>query len=75
MLLITSVLAILALLIDIFFLLIGNQPINKVFQSWDPENYPENWKEMRHLWFKYYKKRQIAALTGFFILLAAAVFK
>ena len=67
--------ALLALLIDIFFLLKGNQPINKVFQSWNGENYPENWEEVRKKWFTHYHRRQIAGLMGFFCLLIGAFFR
>ena len=75
LLIITSFIALLALLIDIFFLLKGNQPINKVFQSWSGENYPENWEEVRKKWFIHYHRRQIAGLMGFFCLLIGAVFR
>lgn len=75
LLIITSFIALLALLIDIFFLLKGNQPINKVFQSWNGKNYPENWEEVRKKWFIHYHRRQITGLMGFFCLLIGAVFR
>jgi hypothetical protein len=72
---ITSFIALLVLFIDIYFLLQGNQPINKVFQTWSRENYPENWEEVKQKWFVHYHKRQVAGLIGFFCLLIGAVFR
>jgi hypothetical protein len=75
LIIITSFIALLALSIDICFLLKGNQPINKVFQTWNRENYPENWEEVKQKWFMQYHRRQIAGLLGFFCLLIGAVFR
>lgn len=75
LIIITSFIAFLALSIDIFFLLKGNQPINKVFQTWNRENYPENWEAVKQKWFMHYHRRQIAGLIGFFCLLVGAVFR
>jgi hypothetical protein len=74
-LIITSFLALLAQLMDINFLLKGNQPINKVINTWNAAHFPDNWEDYRKKWFIYYHRRQIAGLIGFSSLLAGAVFR
>jgi hypothetical protein len=73
-LIITATLALVTFIIDIFYLFTGDMPINKIIQTWTPENYPANWETYRKKWFRYYHRRQIAGLTGFVSLLLGAVF-
>jgi hypothetical protein len=70
----TSVIACIALWVDVFVMMKGNLPLNKLIQSWTPENYPDNWQEYRAEWLKHYQLRQVAAITGFLSLLTGAVF-
>jgi uncharacterized membrane protein len=70
----TSAIACLALWIDVFVMMKGNMPLNRLIQSWTPDNYPDNWKEYRAEWLRYYQLRQVAAVTGLLSLLVGAVF-
>jgi hypothetical protein len=74
-LLITSSIALLAFVIDMVFLIIGDIPINKIIQTWTPEKYPTDWETYRKKWFIYYHRRQKADLIGFVSLLLGIVFK
>ena len=74
LLLITSAVAIGALVTDMIFLFKGNIPVNKTIQTWTPENYPPDWKKFRNKWFFYYHRRQISDIIGFLSLLTGAVF-
>jgi hypothetical protein len=74
-LIISSLLALLALIVDITLLLRGDQPINKVISTWKADSYPPNWQDYRRKWFFHYHIRQVAGLLGFLSLLAGAVFR
>lgn len=71
----TSAIACIALWVDVFVMMKGNLPLNKRIQSWTPDNYPDNWQECRAEWLRYYRLRQIAAITAFLSLLAGVVFQ
>jgi len=71
----TSVIACIALGVDVFVMMKGNLPLNKLIQSWTPENYPDNWQLYRAEWLGHYRQRQIAAIIAFLSLLAGIVFQ
>lgn len=71
---ISSVIASVALVIDIVLSLKGNIPLNKVINEWTPNTYPSNWKQIRSKWFSIYHIRQGVNIVGFVILLAGLVF-
>jgi hypothetical protein len=73
-LLISSTIALASFLIDMFLLLKGDMPINKIIQTWSPEHYPDDWEAYRSKWFWYYHRRQLADIIGFTSLLAGACF-
>ena len=70
----SSVIALLALVIDITVALKGNVPINKKINTWTSSNYPENWQQVRNKWFSLYHVRQAVNIAGFVCLLAGLVF-
>ncbi|HEX7846278.1 MAG TPA: hypothetical protein VF476_10805 [Chitinophagaceae bacterium] len=74
LLFISSVIALIALLVDVILALKGNVPLNKVINGWTVSNYPSNWKQYRSRWFNFYHIRQTANIAGFIMLLAALVF-
>lgn len=69
-----SLIALLALVIDIALALKGNIPLNKAINQWTATNYPENWQQYRSRWFSIYHIRQAANIAGFIVLLAGLVF-
>lgn len=71
---ITSLVAFVALVIDVILTLKGSLPINDVINSWSPDQYPTNWSEYRERWFNVFFYRQLANLTGFLSLLTGLVF-
>lgn len=64
----------LALIVDVAIMIKGNMPLNTIINTWSPENYPANWKEIRQAWFSALAYRQVANGLGFLSLLIAAVF-
>ncbi|MEO6668757.1 MAG: hypothetical protein ABIN36_04735 [Ferruginibacter sp.] len=71
---ITAAIAWIVLIMEIFWAVKGNRPINKIINSWTENNYPTNWNEYRISWFRIYAKRQIVNIIGFLSLLAGVVF-
>jgi hypothetical protein len=71
---IATSIALAALVIDILLALKGNIPVNNIINSWTAESIPSNWQEYRAKWLDIFRYRQIANITGFLSLLAAAVF-
>jgi len=74
-LLVTSIVACVALWIDLYLMFKGNLPINKAIQDWRPDKYPANWQEYRTEWFMYYHRRQWAAIAGFVSVVVGVVFQ
>jgi hypothetical protein len=70
----SSVIALVALVIDIAIALKGNIPLNRTINTWSANQYPENWKQVRNKWFALYQVRQVANIAGFVCLLAGLVF-
>ena len=71
---ITSAIAWIALIIEILLAVKGNMPINKAIDSWEKNDYPDDWNAYRTKWFSIYTKRQIANIIGFLSLLVGVVF-
>ncbi len=71
---ISSVIALVSLLIDVALTLKGNVPLNKVINTWTVSDYPSNWKEYRSKWLSIYSVRQTVNIIGFVSLLAGLVF-
>lgn len=72
-----SLLALLAAIsfsLSLFFTLIGNVPINLATGKWDPDNPPENWKQIRNRWELFQGIRSSLLFLGFVLLCAAATF-
>lgn len=69
-----SILAFVGLLADTVLSFTRNIPVNKMIGSWTAEHPPANWKMYRSKWLYYFSWRQVANITGFVSLLAAAVF-
>jgi uncharacterized membrane protein len=74
LLFITSVIACVALWIDVYLMFKGNLPLNRFIQTWTPHDYPPNWERYRALWFSYYHRRQVACMIGFTSLVIGLVF-
>lgn len=74
LLFITSVIAWIALIIDVLLAVKGNMPINAAINSWTAGNYPRNWNEYRTKGFSIYTKRQVVSIIGFLSLLTGVVF-
>jgi len=71
---ISSVIALITLVVDIGLALNGNRPINKIINSWSASQYPDNWKQVRSKWFSIFHTRQVVNIAGFVSLLAGSVF-
>lgn len=71
---ISSIIALVALVIDIAVALKGNIPINKVINNWTTDKYPADWQQVRNKWFSLYHVRQAVNIIGFISLLAGLVF-
>lgn len=74
LLFICSVIAFVALLVDVALALKGNNPLNKAINKWTTTAYPANWKQYRSRWFNIYHIRQVVNIAGFITLLAGLVF-
>lgn len=69
-------LTLLALLMAFTSLIIavkGNVPINRRMDHWSPVEPPKEWEEVRDRWLRYHSLRGIAEVTGFLVLLSAAL--
>ena len=72
--LLSSVYACIALFFDTIIAIRGNIPVNTVINSWTKESYPDDWATYRILWFRYFRLRQIANISGFVVLLVGVLF-
>ncbi|MCO5949888.1 DUF1772 domain-containing protein [Mucilaginibacter flavidus] len=67
--------AFISTLVELIALFRGNRPINFKIQTWDLENYPEDWATYRDKWLSYFNIRIVTGILTFTCLLIAAVFK
>lgn len=65
--------ALACLLVDVFFMLRENVPINGVMDRWSTTEYPADWEQYRAKWFAIFAYRQVVLLVGFLALLVGAV--
>jgi hypothetical protein len=72
---ITALIALLLLITDILLTLKGNVPLNQIINSWTPTNPPADWRDIRDNWFRIFRYRQIAIITGMISLLAGVVYR
>jgi uncharacterized membrane protein len=42
----------------------GNQPINSIVMTWDMQNAPADWMELRDQWWTYHKIRTLSAVLA-----------
>lgn len=73
-LLLVSAISFICLVVDTWFTLKGNMPINNALNTWTIENHPPDWKTYRAKWLEYFSYRQIANLTGFTFLIGGIIF-
>lgn len=74
LLFICSIIAFVALLVDVLLALKGNIPLNNAINNWTTTNYPANWQQYRSRWFNIYHIRQAVNIAGFITLVAGLVF-
>jgi hypothetical protein len=74
LLFITSVIALVALIVDTLLTVKGNMPINDIINTWSAANVPSDWEYYRRRWLTIFSYRQFANILGFVSLLAGAVF-
>lgn len=74
LLFICSVIAWLALVVDVVLSMKGNVPVNRAINSWSAQQYPDNWQQFRARWFAIYRVRQVAQIAGFVSLLTGILF-
>ena len=74
-LIVSSLIAFGALLLDTLFTIKGNLPINSKINIWTVDQYPADWPEVRAKWLQYFQYRQVLNITGFASLVAGAVFR
>lgn len=65
----------LALVVDVFFMLRENVPINGVVDRWRTSELPADWEDYRTRWFSIFGVRQRVLLAGFFCVLLGAVYR
>jgi uncharacterized membrane protein len=51
----------------------GNQPINAVVITWNPQNVPPQWSQLRDTWWNWHIVRAVAAIVGLALSLAAVI--
>ena len=49
----------------------GNQPLNAIVMTWDPQAPPANWMEFRDTWWNWHIIRTLASVIGLCLLLFA----
>jgi len=65
--------ALACLLVDAWFMLRENVPINGVVDGWSVTAYPADWETYRAKWFAIFAYREVVQLVGFVGLLIGAV--
>jgi hypothetical protein len=74
LLFISSIISLIALLTDMVLAIKGNQPLNKIINTWTTNEYPNDWEYYRNRWFVFYNTRQVINLTGFIVLVGGVIF-
>ncbi|MCG2616871.1 hypothetical protein LZZ85_21420 [Terrimonas sp. NA20] len=74
LLFISSIISLIALVTDMVLAIKGNQPLNKIINTWTTSEYPMDWEYYRNRWFVFYNTRQAVNLTGFVVLVAGVIF-
>jgi uncharacterized membrane protein len=72
---IAAAISLVALVVDIMLTLKGNLPVNDIINSWSANTIPADWQDFRMKWFNIFQYRQIANISGFVLLLIAAIFR
>lgn len=73
--LVPALIGLLCLVVDVFFMLRENVPINGAIDRWSPAAPPADWEDYRRKWFAVFAPRQAVLLFGFVALLAGAVLR
>jgi hypothetical protein len=71
---ISSIVSLVAIVVDVVLTLKGNVPVNSIINTWTESSYPENWTHYRSKWLSIYKIRQTVNIFGFVALLFGVVF-
>ena len=59
---------------DMVVTLLGNVPINRLVQSWRPNEPPAEWKRLRDRWERLHTLRTLLIVSGFALYAASVVF-
>lgn len=70
---VTTAIALLCLVVDAFFMIRENGPLNGVVDRWSTTDYPDDWQDYRNRWFAIFGYRQVVLLIGLVSLVAGAV--
>ena len=68
-------LAVILLVVGIVATIKGNAGINTQIQTWNPEQYPDNWAVYRDKWLAYFNVRIVTGILSFICLLLANFLK
>jgi uncharacterized membrane protein len=72
---ITLLIAALFLIISGLVTRLGNQPINSIVMTWNKENVPADWTELRDKWWSFHIIRTLTALVAFCLIVWTSVRK
>ena len=53
----------------------GNQPINSIVMTWDMNNPPNNWTELRNQWWIFHELRTLSAFIGLCLIVWTSIKK
>jgi len=53
----------------------GNQPINSIVMTWDMNNPPNNWTELRNQWWIFHELRTLFAFIGLCLIVWTSIKK
>jgi len=53
----------------------GNQPINSIVMTWDMNNPPDTWMELRNQWWFFHELRTLSAFIGLCLIVWASIKK
>jgi hypothetical protein len=71
---VTTIAALLCLVIDVIFMVRENVPLDGVMDRWSTTSFPDDWETYRAKWFAIFAYRQAVLLVGFVSLLIGAAF-